>query len=258
MVDQSFERHVLQVQYVDRLVGALLDKLRERGLFDDAVIVVSADHGVAFRTGEPRRAANDANIGEIAPVPLLVKYPGQRAGRVDDRSVRTIDVLPTIAAAAGVRLPWDADGIPAGQRTVDPDAPIGISHAGEHVLTTRLSTVLAKRRERELAETRLLRAGLYAMGPRPELIGRRVAVGSSARRPVESSFLNGQVQGVAPGGELAVAVNGVVEATTRAYRDSRGRIVFSALVPPESLRAGANAFALLRVLADGTLRPLAG
>ena len=258
VVDQSFERHVLQVQYADRLVGALLDKLRERGLFDDAVIVVSADHGVAFRTGEPRRAANDANIGEIAPVPLLVKYPGQRTGRVDDRSVRTIDVLPTIAEAAGVRLPWDADGMPAGQRTVDPDAPIGISHAGEHVLTTRLSTVLAKRRERELAETRLLRAGLYAMGPRPELIGRRVAVGSAARRPVESAFLNGRVQGVAPGGELAVAVNGVVEATTRAYRDSRGRIVFSALVPPASLRAGANAFALLRVLADGTLRPLAG
>ena len=57
-VDQAFQRHVLQVQYTDRLVGALLDKLRARGLFDEAVIVVTADHGVALMSGEPRRPAN--------------------------------------------------------------------------------------------------------------------------------------------------------------------------------------------------------
>ena len=94
---------MLQVQYVDRLVGRLLDALRAGGLFDDAVIVVTADHGASFATGEPRRPANRANVGVIAPVPFFVKLPGQRDGRVDDRAVRTIDVLPTIAEAAGVR-----------------------------------------------------------------------------------------------------------------------------------------------------------
>ena len=57
-VDQGFQRHVLQVQYVDRLLGTLLDALRARDLFDDAVIVVTADHGAAFTTGQPRRAAD--------------------------------------------------------------------------------------------------------------------------------------------------------------------------------------------------------
>jgi hypothetical protein len=260
-VDQGFQRHVLQVQYVDRLLGRLLDALRARELFDDAVIVVTADHGVAFMSGQPRRPANRANVGVIAPVPLFVKLPGQRDGRVDDRAVRTIDVLPTIAEAAGVRLPWKADGVPADQRRVDPAAPIDVSHMGELVLTEPLASVLAKRRAREEVEARLLRDGVYAIGPRPELIGRRVAVrrgskrvtvdGASALLP---SFVSGPVDGLEPGTVLAVAVNGRVEATTRAYRD-RGRSVFAALVPPSSLREGRNAVTVLEVLAGGELRP---
>ena len=79
-VDQAFQRHLLQVQYTDRLVGALLDKLRARGLFDKAVIVVTADHGVALMSGEPRRPVNRANIGVIAPVPFFVKLPGPAQG----------------------------------------------------------------------------------------------------------------------------------------------------------------------------------
>ena len=261
-VDQGFQRHVLQVQYVDRLLGRLLDALRARDLFDDAVIVVTADHGAAFSTGQPRRPANRANVGVIAPVPFFVKLPGQPDGRVDDRAVRTIDVLPTIAKAAGVRLPWKADGIPADEREVDPEAPIDISHMGEPVLTEALGSVLAKRRAREGVEARLLRDGVYAIGPRPELIGRRVAAPSGGKRVmvdnangVLPSFVSGPVEGLEPDTVLAVAVNGRVQATTRAYRDG-GRSVFAALVPPSSLREGPNAVSVFEVLAGGELRPL--
>jgi hypothetical protein len=261
-VDQGFQRHVLQAQYVDRLLGRLLDALHDRDLFDDAVIVVTADHGAAFTTGQPRRPANRANVGVIAPVPFFVKLPGQRDGRVDDRAVRTIDVLPTIAKAAGARLPWKADGIPADERKRDPAAPIDISHMGKPVLTEPLSSVLAKRRAREGAETRLLRDGVYAIGPRPELIGRRVAVRPGGKElmvdnpdGVLPSFVSGPIGGLEPGSELAVAVNGRVRATTRAYRDG-GRSVFAALVPPSSLREGPNAVAVFEVRAGGELRPL--
>jgi len=260
-VDQGFQRHVLQVQYVDRLLGRLLDALHARDLFDDAVIVVTADHGAAFSTGQPRRPANAANVGVIAPVPFFVKLPGQPDGRVDDRAVRTIDVLPTIAKAAGVRLPWNADGIPADEREVDPEAPIDISHMGVPVLTEALGSVLAKRRARERVEARLLRDGIYAIGPRPELISRRVAVPSGGKHVmvdntngVLPSFVSGPVEGIGPDTVLAVAVNGRVQATTRAYRDG-GRSVFAALVPPSSLREGPNAVSVFEVLAGGGLRP---
>ena len=186
---------MLQAQYADRLVGRLLDALRARGLFDDAVIVVTADHGASFATGEPRRPANRANVGAIAPVPFFVKLPGQREGRVDDRAVRTIDVLPTIAKAAGVRLPWQADGMPADERAVDPAAPIDVSHAGEPALTdaARLGAGEAARRA-SAVEARLLRDGVYAIGPRPELIGRRVAAPARRARRVT---VDGEVAGAA-------------------------------------------------------------
>ena len=42
------------------------------------------------------------NVEDIAPVPLFVKLPGQRRGRVVGRHVETIDVLPTILDVARV------------------------------------------------------------------------------------------------------------------------------------------------------------
>jgi hypothetical protein len=174
--------------------------------------------------------------------------------------VRTIDVLPTIAKAAGVRVPWRTDGIPADEREVDPAAPIDVSHAGEPVLTEPLGSVLAKRRAREEVEARLLRRGVYAIGPRPDLIGRRIEGGSrrvtvDPGAPVVPSFVSGFADGLRPEAELAVAVNGRIEATTRVYRDGE-RPRYAALVPPSSLRAGANTIAVLEVQPGGELRPV--
>ena len=73
-------------------------------------MVVLADHGVSFVPGGNARLVDRDNIADIARVPLFVKLPGQRAGRVDTRAARTIDVLPTIADVLGVRLPWRVDG----------------------------------------------------------------------------------------------------------------------------------------------------
>jgi len=259
-VDQGFQRHVLQVQYVDRLVGRLLDALRTAGLYDDAVIVVTADHGAAFASGQPRRPANHADIGSIAPVPFFVKLPGQREGRVDDAAVRTIDVLPTIAKAAGVRVPWRLDGVPADERDVDPDARIDVSHAGEPAVEEPLSSVLAKKRTRDAVEERLLRRGVYAIGPRPELLGRRAPAGTRRLEvdrdaPVLPSFITGRAGGLHAGAELAVAVNGRVESTTRVYRND-GRSLYAALVPPASLHDGENTVAVLQIVAGGELQPI--
>jgi len=276
LVDQGFQRHVLQVQYTDRLVGALLDELRTSGVFDDAVIVVTADHGASFRAGQPRRPAGRGNMADIAAVPFLVKWPGQREGAVDDRAVRTIDVLPTIAKAAGTGLPWKADGIPADERAIDPDAPIDVSHAGKPAVTVPLESILRQRSLRETVEAELLRDGPYAVGPRPELIGRRVSVGTppaagAARATIDapgdyadvdtaaallSAYVSGEVKGLEADAEVAVAVNGRVEATTRVYR-ADSDMVYAAVVAPSSLRDGRNAIAVLQVLPGGRLRTIA-
>jgi hypothetical protein len=252
-VDQGFQRHVLQVQYVDRLLGRLLDALEAADVLDDAVLVVTADHGASFISGQPRRPANATNVGAIAPVPFFLKEPGQRKGRVDDGAVRTIDVLPTIASAAGVTVPWRADGVPAAERPVDPAAPIDVSHAGEPALTEPLRSVLAKRRAREAVEARLLRGGVWAMGPRPDLLGRRVAMQPDP--DLRPPFVFGELDDTRPGAELAVAVDGRVAATTRVYSEG-GRSRFTALVPPSSLRDGVSAIRVFEVVGGDELRPL--
>ena len=53
----------------------------------------------------PRRTSQD-----LAFVPFFVKLPGERKGQVVDRHVRIVDVLPTIADALDVELPWKVDG----------------------------------------------------------------------------------------------------------------------------------------------------
>lgn len=73
------------IHQTDAVVGHIVDKLRERGEFDETLIVVTADHGEAF--GEPHEVTGQPLVGhkggfnEVqAHVPLLVKQPGQRSG----------------------------------------------------------------------------------------------------------------------------------------------------------------------------------
>jgi len=248
-IDQEFQRHVLQVQYTDRLLGRLLDVVP-----DDAVLVVAADHGSAFVSGQPKRPIVPSNAGVIAPVPFFVKLPGQERGRVDDRAVRTMDVLPTLAKAAGISLPWKAQGMPADERPIDPDAAIDVSHQNRHVLTESLSSIAAKRRERDVVEEELLRDGIYGIGPRPDLLGRSAAgedrtISVDPESPLLPSFITGRAP---PGSVLAVAVNGRIAQTTRTYDGDH----YAALVPPSSLHAGENTVATFVVLPTGELRPL--
>ncbi len=109
-VDQHWQRHLLQLGYADRVLGRLLDRMQATGLYDRATVLVTADHGVSFRAGQKRRPLSQANREDIAYVPLFVKTPGQRDGRIVPQPARTTDILPTLADAAGIRSPWRVDG----------------------------------------------------------------------------------------------------------------------------------------------------
>jgi Sulfatase len=254
LADQSFQRHVLQVQYTDALVGELLDRVRTAGLYDKAVIVVTADHGISFLAGQPRRRLTPQTMPDLVVVPFIVKLPGQRTGSVDDRAVRTIDALPTIAEAAGVEVPWRTDAMPADDREVDPGAQIAAMDDGRPGRPASLGALLDGVREREAHEARLLRHGVYRVGPRPDLIGRRVGDVPLLRVAIDSPddfeavagdaptlpvLVSGDVTGLPVGAAIAVAVNGRIAATTRVFRDG-DRPQFVALVPPRTLRAGSN------------------
>ena len=275
---QSFERFRLQIGYVDRLLGQTLDRLRETGMYDKAIVVVVADHGISFLPGTQYRAVTKENLVRIADVPLFIKAPGQRRGRINDANVRTIDILPTIAQQLGVRLPWTLDGRPADPATGDGEVRVHALSGGDLTLPFREYV----RRRNALAD-RLLREsntpgtrGLYTGGPAGELIGRRAADltgppvtdaavqmdGSGLFASVDPgaevvpSYVTGEAMGVHPGDPVAVAVNGRVEATTRAYEDDV-TTRFAAIVPPDVFTPGFNAIDIYRIARDAGGRRLA-
>ena len=97
--------------YVDRVLGDTLAKLKSARIYDDALVIVAADHGCSFHPGGSRRALRPANWADVLRVPLLVKLPAQQTGIVSDRAVETIDILPTIATVLDAPLPFAVDGI---------------------------------------------------------------------------------------------------------------------------------------------------
>lgn len=115
MVERDEFRYRLQVGFVDRFIGRLLDRLAETNVWDKCLLIVTADHGVSFRPGHSRRLPDGDNLADIASVPLFIKLPGQKGGIIDDRNIESVDILPTIAESLGIELSEPVDGSPVAQ-----------------------------------------------------------------------------------------------------------------------------------------------
>lgn len=261
LVEQAYQRYLLQLGFADRLLGDLLARLEANGLYDPALVVVVSDHGVSFRPAGRRRAFVDATLADVAFVPLFVKRPGQEKAAVDDDPVQTVDILPTIADTLGVRVPWRTDGEPL----------FGASPRERYVFFgdrgrfERAPGDLVAGREASLRRQLALFGsadgvpGLFGIGPNGALLGREVAsLGARAGEaraeleqeaalgavdlaaPVVPARLTGRIVGEGPARrDLAVGVNGRVVAVASSY-PAVGDERFSVLVPESSLRQGAN------------------
>lgn len=281
LADQARQRLLLQVGYTDRLIGDLVRRLKQAGLYDRALVVVTADHGASFRAGDFRRTVDPKNVGDIASVPLFVKYPGQRQGVVDERSARTVDVVPTIADVLGVEPPWKLDGSSLRGAAVQ-GRRVSVWRRSGGAVTTTPAAAWAEVLEAARDDARLFGRGAEPtrpFGPFSKLVGRDVgtlgattASGARVHLDGESLFANvkkasefvparitGEVDGVSLGGgaPLAVAVNGRVSATTRTFMlDGRSR--FAVLVPENAFREGRNTVSVFAISPSGGLARLGG
>jgi hypothetical protein len=284
------QRHSLQLAYVDRLLGETLATLRDRGLFDEAVVVVTADHGMSFAPGTAARIIGRGNDPWIMWVPLFIKEPGQHAGRVDDRNWQHVDLLPTLADYAGVTVPWRVDGRSALRGRPRTDTSKRVVVAREHqppkVLSVdgppNLAAVLHGGMLPAHPEARPRLGGepgrgLYRLVPRPELVGRpldrltvtaggpAVTVGDLAAfgdvrldRGEVPAYVHGTVPAGLPAGTLlAVALNGRVGAVAAVAPEGPDHTLqFAAMLPGASFVAGANRLELLALGRGRQLRRL--
>lgn len=278
VVDTALQRHLLQVGYTDRVLGVLLRRLEATGLYDGALVIVTADHGVSFEPKGLMREVAPQNLADIAGVPLFVKYPGQSRGRIDDRDAKTIDIVPTIADVLGVTIPWHVDGVslrhpPVTGRSVLVSKANGDPVSGDPVVVAHGVLTTARRNASLFGEGK---DSMYRMGPFAVLVDRPI----SSLRPIaaQRSAINfdddlrfGDVRlasGVVPalisgairndpapeGTPLAIAVNGRIRAMTRSF-DLDGQRRFGAMMPESAFRDGPNAVEVYSVArSDGTFR----
>lgn len=117
-IDHWIDSYDGEIRAMDHHLGRLLDALRETGRFEDAMIVVVADHGELF--GEHGEFGHGPHHYEgLLHVPLLVRLPGGReAGTRDPRPISVVDLLPWIAAETGLSLPEGVEGVARGTREI--------------------------------------------------------------------------------------------------------------------------------------------
>ena len=276
LLQQAYQRHLLQAGFADRLLGTLLRRLHEKHLYDRALIVVTADNGESFLHHASRHLATPETVEDIADTPLFIKRPFEHSGGISNRHVRTEDILPTIADVIGIRMPWRVDGVSIFDRSADIPSNVEVYERSGRKLTLSLREFKRRVRASLKRKIRLFGSngrppGLFGIGPNPELIDRKITglphapvraeingAGAYSSVHLRSDFLPAQLNGTIHAAgvprvrDLAAALNGRIVAVGQSFRlagnDAEN---FSILLPESAFREGTNRVQLLSVTDDG-------
>ena len=275
-VQLARQRHLLQLAYTDRLVGEIVQRLKSQGLYDESLVLFTADHGISFTPGKAARTLQKGNAHELMWVPLLIKTPRQRSRAVSDRNVEQVDLLPSIADVLKVKVPWRVDGVsifgPERDRRTklffnQPGRPLTVDGPSNQAVALRGVTDRFARPQDGVD-------GLFEVGPFSGLIGRQaravgVAQGSALVARLNDpenlqkvdpeggtvpALISGALTRGPPGGgpvQLAVAVNGRVGAVGATFTQGETRQTFAMMVPESLFLPGANEVGLYRVAGTG-------
>jgi len=95
----------------DEHIGRILDKLDERGLTEDTIVVFTSDHGEEL-FDRNRYFYHGASIYQgVLRIPLIVAGPGIPAGARYEPIVQNLDLMPTLLERAGLPVPDDVEGV---------------------------------------------------------------------------------------------------------------------------------------------------
>lgn len=267
LVIQSYQRHLLQVGFVDRLLGNLLDHLKAIDMYDRSLVVITADHGVSFWPNKRRRNVKKGMPADILLAPLFIKGPYQKEGVISDRNVQSIDILPTIADILDIKIPWEIDGYS--------DLDLSVPERTEKVIYNpayekfefdpRLKdSLVSLQRKLNLFGTGSTRPkGIYNLREYSDLLDRKVtdfgAIGMAglkveldnaylfANVDPNSRFIPAHITGRVLSNltinrpiKLAVAVNNRIAAVSRTYRSKKKITMFSFIIPESDFHEGRN------------------
>jgi arylsulfatase A-like enzyme len=96
---------------IDKELGKLLDYLDSKGLANNTLVILTADHGdeAGSHGGLIDKAGNLSE--EAMHIPLVMRWPGKIAGGTKSSAlVSNVDIVPTVIEAGGLRPPAHMDG----------------------------------------------------------------------------------------------------------------------------------------------------
>ncbi|MFJ8236974.1 LTA synthase family protein [Ureibacillus sp. NPDC094379] len=105
----TLNRYFQTVRYLDESIKVLFDELKEKGLYDNSIIVMYGDH-YGISENHNKAMSMYLNKEEITPydsallqsVPLFIHVPGSGDGEVIDKTAGQIDLRPTILHLLGI------------------------------------------------------------------------------------------------------------------------------------------------------------
>ena len=100
--------YAAELHYEDLQIGKLFDWLKQKGLYENSIVAITADHGQGLM--EHDWAAHRLLYQEQVHVPLLVRIPGEQQKASVPDLVRTIDIAPTILDYTGIAAPQHQSG----------------------------------------------------------------------------------------------------------------------------------------------------
>ncbi len=105
VVDPAQRQLAAMISALDEAIGQVLEALRRRQIADDTLVIFLSDNGAAFSSNAPLRGGKGTLREGGIRVPFVVRWPaGLPGGVLYEHPVSALDVLPTVAAAAGVRF----------------------------------------------------------------------------------------------------------------------------------------------------------
>jgi arylsulfatase A-like enzyme len=110
LVQGVIDQYDTAIANVDQSIGELFAFLKQHGLFEDTMIILTSDHGEYF--GEHALVEHSKDVYEQAlRVPLIIKLPGQRAGVIDQRVISSVDLAGMIVDKLPAEVKKNADGL---------------------------------------------------------------------------------------------------------------------------------------------------
>ena len=140
------------LRYIDDQLALLFEGLEARGIFEDTIVCVIADHGEEFM--EHGRIGHGHGLSEsLLSVPWILRVPGREPDRIET-PVSLVDLFPTLLSAAGIREVPATEGVdrlalPRAERAIfaehkEPRSYLQAFRVGQHKLTRRFKGARAE------------------------------------------------------------------------------------------------------------------